>query len=212
MKNSIAICPGSFDPVTYGHLDIIRSAAAMFDKVIVVLACVVAILCLLIAFVLGAKNNDKENQGVNNTNTESKIISYVVEDSGVPYITLSGFESENEEIKNFYNSNNNNIKYVYHISNNILFLNIEKIGLSTPAQGSITYLNYYIDLDNNKLLSVQDVLNSLSADMTDFNTKCTDCNNSSLDNYVRLMPVGRFVYVDSMVMGTFNSFVVHCNK
>lgn len=182
------------------------------NTLIVVLVCVVAILSLLIAFVLGTKNNDKENQGVNNTNTESKTISYVEEDGGVPYITLSGFESENEEIKNFYNSNNNNIKYVYHISNNILFLNVEKTGLVTPAEGSITYLNYYIDLDNNKLLSVKDVLNSLSVDMTDFNMKCTDCNNSSLDDYVRLMPVGRFVYVDSMVMGTFNSFVVHCNK
>ena len=31
----IAICPGSFDPVTYGHLDIIQRAANMFDKVIV---------------------------------------------------------------------------------------------------------------------------------------------------------------------------------
>ena len=30
-----AICPGSFDPVTYGHLDIIRRAAALFDRVIV---------------------------------------------------------------------------------------------------------------------------------------------------------------------------------
>lgn len=38
MKNSIAICPGSFDPVTYGHLDIICRAADMFDKVIVVVA------------------------------------------------------------------------------------------------------------------------------------------------------------------------------
>lgn len=32
----IAICPGSFDPVTKGHLDIIRRTANMFDKVIVV--------------------------------------------------------------------------------------------------------------------------------------------------------------------------------
>ncbi len=32
----IAICPGSFDPVTKGHLDIIRRTASMFDKVIVV--------------------------------------------------------------------------------------------------------------------------------------------------------------------------------
>lgn len=31
----IAICPGSFDPVTFGHLDIINRAAALFDDVIV---------------------------------------------------------------------------------------------------------------------------------------------------------------------------------
>jgi pantetheine-phosphate adenylyltransferase len=30
-----AICPGSFDPVTNGHLDIIRRAAATFDHVVV---------------------------------------------------------------------------------------------------------------------------------------------------------------------------------
>lgn len=31
----IAICPGSFDPVTVGHLDIIKRASKLFDKVIV---------------------------------------------------------------------------------------------------------------------------------------------------------------------------------
>ncbi len=36
MKNSIAICPGSFDPITLGHLDIIHRAATMFDKLVVV--------------------------------------------------------------------------------------------------------------------------------------------------------------------------------
>ena len=35
----IAVYPGSFDPVTYGHLDIIRRAAKMFDKVIVAVMC-----------------------------------------------------------------------------------------------------------------------------------------------------------------------------
>lgn len=30
-----AICPGSFDPITLGHLDIIQRAALMFDNVIV---------------------------------------------------------------------------------------------------------------------------------------------------------------------------------
>ncbi len=32
----IAICPGSFDPVTIGHIDIIHRASKLFDKVIVV--------------------------------------------------------------------------------------------------------------------------------------------------------------------------------
>ena len=30
-----AVYPGSFDPVTYGHLDVIRRAAEMFDELIV---------------------------------------------------------------------------------------------------------------------------------------------------------------------------------
>ncbi len=30
-----AVCPGSFDPVTNGHLDIIRRAAGLFDEVVV---------------------------------------------------------------------------------------------------------------------------------------------------------------------------------
>jgi len=30
-----AVCPGSFDPVTLGHLDIIGRAAALFDEVVV---------------------------------------------------------------------------------------------------------------------------------------------------------------------------------
>jgi pantetheine-phosphate adenylyltransferase len=33
--NRIAICPGSYDPITYGHLDVIGRAAAMFEQVIV---------------------------------------------------------------------------------------------------------------------------------------------------------------------------------
>jgi pantetheine-phosphate adenylyltransferase len=33
--NRTAICPGTFDPVTYGHLDVISRASAMFDTVVV---------------------------------------------------------------------------------------------------------------------------------------------------------------------------------
>jgi len=35
LDNRIAICPGTFDPVTYGHLDVIGRASAMYDTVIV---------------------------------------------------------------------------------------------------------------------------------------------------------------------------------
>ncbi|MGN0642546.1 MAG: pantetheine-phosphate adenylyltransferase [Huintestinicola sp.] len=34
----IAVCPGSFDPVTFGHRDIIHRASQLFDKVIVLVA------------------------------------------------------------------------------------------------------------------------------------------------------------------------------
>jgi pantetheine-phosphate adenylyltransferase len=34
-SNRIAVCPGSYDPVTYGHLDVIARAAVMFDELIV---------------------------------------------------------------------------------------------------------------------------------------------------------------------------------
>ncbi len=34
----IAVCPGVFDPVTYGHLNVIERAATVFDKVFVLAA------------------------------------------------------------------------------------------------------------------------------------------------------------------------------
>lgn len=36
--NTIAIYPGTFDPITNGHLDIIKRACKMFDKIIVAVA------------------------------------------------------------------------------------------------------------------------------------------------------------------------------
>lgn len=35
----IAVYPGSFDPITYGHLDIIKRGLTVFDEVIVAVAC-----------------------------------------------------------------------------------------------------------------------------------------------------------------------------
>ncbi|MDX9757579.1 MAG: pantetheine-phosphate adenylyltransferase [Bacteroidota bacterium] len=34
----IAVYPGSFDPITFGHLDVLERAAAMFDRVIITVA------------------------------------------------------------------------------------------------------------------------------------------------------------------------------
>ena len=33
--NRTALCPGTFDPVTFGHLDVINRASGMFDEVVV---------------------------------------------------------------------------------------------------------------------------------------------------------------------------------
>lgn len=35
MKDIIAVCPGSFDPITLGHLDIIVRASKLFSRVVV---------------------------------------------------------------------------------------------------------------------------------------------------------------------------------
>ncbi|MBL7191702.1 pantetheine-phosphate adenylyltransferase [bacterium] len=38
MKERIAIYPGTFDPITFGHLDIVARAGALFDKIVMTLA------------------------------------------------------------------------------------------------------------------------------------------------------------------------------
>ncbi|MCA9406194.1 MAG: pantetheine-phosphate adenylyltransferase [Candidatus Omnitrophica bacterium] len=38
MPNSAAIYPGSFDPVTYGHVDLIKRASSIFSEVVVAVA------------------------------------------------------------------------------------------------------------------------------------------------------------------------------
>jgi pantetheine-phosphate adenylyltransferase len=38
MKEKVAVYPGSFDPITFGHLDILHRGLKLFDKVIVAIA------------------------------------------------------------------------------------------------------------------------------------------------------------------------------
>src|ERR1700721_4813282 len=35
LEKSIVVCPGSYDPITNGPLDVIRRAAALYDEVVV---------------------------------------------------------------------------------------------------------------------------------------------------------------------------------
>lgn len=35
MTGRVAVCPGSFDPITWGHVDVFRRAASVFDSVVV---------------------------------------------------------------------------------------------------------------------------------------------------------------------------------
>ena len=34
-ETTIAVCPGSYDPITNGHLDVIRRASRLYDEVVV---------------------------------------------------------------------------------------------------------------------------------------------------------------------------------
>lgn len=38
MSKRIAVYPGSFDPITYGHLDIIERGLKVFEKIIIAVA------------------------------------------------------------------------------------------------------------------------------------------------------------------------------
>ncbi|MBP1654269.1 MAG: coaD [Bacteroidetes bacterium] len=38
MEQRIAIYPGTFDPITYGHIDVVKRAAQLFGKVIILIA------------------------------------------------------------------------------------------------------------------------------------------------------------------------------
>ena len=78
MKNEkdlkIAVYPGSFDPVTKGHLDILERASSMFDKVII------AVL----------KNNSKKSYLP--TSDRVELIKKSIEDMGLLNVEVGSFD------------------------------------------------------------------------------------------------------------------------
>ncbi|KHD84692.1 pantetheine-phosphate adenylyltransferase [Heyndrickxia ginsengihumi] len=68
----IAICPGSFDPITYGHLDIIKRGAKVFDKVYV------------------AVLNNSAKQPLFNVEERKSLIAQVTKD--IPNVEVDSFQ------------------------------------------------------------------------------------------------------------------------
>lgn len=73
MKKITAVCPGSFDPVTIGHLDIIKRASKMFDHVIVVVM-----------------NNHSKTQGCFSTEERVALLSKATE--GIENISIDYYD------------------------------------------------------------------------------------------------------------------------
>lgn len=66
-----AVCPGSFDPVTLGHLDVVRRAAALFDDVVVGVA----------------KNPGKS--GLLDLDTRAELVRAAVRDAGLDHVRVA---------------------------------------------------------------------------------------------------------------------------
>jgi len=66
-----AVCPGSFDPVTLGHLDVVRRAAALFDDVVVGVA----------------KNPGKS--GLLDLDTRAELVRAAVRDAGLDRVRVA---------------------------------------------------------------------------------------------------------------------------
>lgn len=76
MRNNmkIAIYPGSFDPITKGHLDILKNAAGIFDKVIIAVA------------------HNGEKKGFLTPNKRVELIKKSVEEAQIKNVEVDAFE------------------------------------------------------------------------------------------------------------------------
>lgn len=124
----IAICPGSFDPITNGHIDIIKRGAKIFDEVIVVVFTNDAKTPLFTAeerlHLIREATKDIPNVSVDSS--ESLVIEYAKEKNANVILrglrAVSDFEYEmqiasmnrklDEEIETFFVMTNNQYSYL----------------------------------------------------------------------------------------------------
>ncbi|MBP3924957.1 pantetheine-phosphate adenylyltransferase [bacterium] len=69
-----AIYPGSFDPITYGHLDVLKNGAEIFDKVIIAVA----------------KNGEKK--GFLPVDKRVELIKEAIRETGLENVEVDSFE------------------------------------------------------------------------------------------------------------------------
>ena len=129
------------------------------------------------------KDEDKEEK--------KEIISYVSDKDGIPYINLDYFDSVNEKIAEFKPT-----VYAYHVFKNVLFFNASKAYMVTPYEGGIKYLNIYVDLDNNKVLTTKEY---------------KDIDSIDLDNEITVEPCNGGLEIIPQNMGTFSGFGIGIN-
>ena len=75
MDKKIAVCPGSFDPITVGHLDIVLRASRLFDSVIVTVM-----------------SNDSKKCSFS-VEERVKMINDVIKDSGLNNVTVESSDN-----------------------------------------------------------------------------------------------------------------------
>ena len=96
----IALYPGSFDPVTNGHIDVIRRTAALFDRVVVLVSVNVVKQCLFSAEERVAMLR-RAAQGFDNVTVEAfeGLVAHYARDAGIAAIVkglrdIADFEKE----------------------------------------------------------------------------------------------------------------------
>lgn len=175
---------------------------------------VVITILLIIVFCLGGylifdkvicedKNNVIDNKL--DDNSQDKVVSYIEENNGIPYLTLNNLESVNEKINNFYNSTKSTYKYYYAVKNDILFLYLNK-STAVAMDGTVENEVIYIDLNKKKELKISEVVSLLVNSVEDFNN---GLNGVSIDRAI-IMPSTNGCIVNGKGMAEVDTFVVGC--